>query len=145
MLYSLAYVSRALIAFEDPLRADIGAVSVRNNAALDVTGALYSGPELFFQVLEGDKSAVEGLFSTIRRDHRHKNVTVVRRMAVPRRRFATWTMKVVDPAGLPAQSHMLSYGAFRRAGAGDIERSVALLDDAEVTPPAPASPARRRD
>ncbi|SMB99187.1 BLUF domain protein [Hymenobacter roseosalivarius DSM 11622] len=62
------------------------------NAAHDITGILFYGEGHFAQVLEGEQEEVERLFGRIQRDARHHDVTVVTRVARPRRTYPQWGM-----------------------------------------------------
>lgn len=63
-----------------------------NNAKLDITGMLLYRDGAFFQVLEGERSAVEGLFAKIEQDKRHTRVTKIIVEPISERAFAEWTM-----------------------------------------------------
>lgn len=67
-----------------------------NNAAEGITGILLHAEGSFFQVLEGEPAAVEGLFERISRDARHTNLTVIIREPIARRAFGEWTMGFYD-------------------------------------------------
>jgi len=68
------------------------------NAALGVTGILLYSEGSFFQVLEGEPSAVDGLFADICRDKRHGGITLIIREPIARRSFGDWTMGYADVA-----------------------------------------------
>ena len=67
-----------------------------NNARLGITGMLLYIAGSFFQVLEGPPDSVDGLFEAIRRDTRHRQLTVIIREPLAARNFAEWTMGVAD-------------------------------------------------
>lgn len=71
---------------------EILAVSRNNNAAAGITGMLLFHKGTFFQVLEGDKAAVENLFNVISRDRRHSKVTKIVFEPIEERAFGNWTM-----------------------------------------------------
>jgi hypothetical protein len=66
--------------------------SRQNNAKLEITGILLYWNGSFFQVLEGDRSAVETLFETIAADTRHLRVTKIVIEPIAERAFGSWTM-----------------------------------------------------
>ena len=66
--------------------------SRQNNAKTGITGMLLYQNGSFFQVLEGDRSAVEALFNTIDADTRHIRVTKIIIEPIAERAFASWTM-----------------------------------------------------
>jgi len=62
------------------------------NAALGITGMLLFRDGAFFQVLEGDREAVEAVYARIERDERHIRVTKVILEPIQERAFSEWTM-----------------------------------------------------
>lgn len=76
-------------------QADLNAIlekSRQNNSKNEVTGMLLYRNGAFFQVLEGDRSAVEILFEKIAADTRHIRVTKIVLEPIFERDFAYWTM-----------------------------------------------------
>lgn len=98
---SLLYVSHSCLVrpHDDPEIAKIIEVSRERNRALKVTGALIATHRFFAQVLEGPDAAIDELMLSIARDRRHRDVTVVRREALPARRFDNWSMAYSGAAG----------------------------------------------
>jgi hypothetical protein len=85
------YSSRATASFsEAELRALLEAAR-RKNALHGVTGMLLYVERSFFQVLEGDKEAVDTTFRVISSDPRHTRVTQIIREPLARRQFGEWT------------------------------------------------------
>lgn len=70
--------------------------SRKNNARLGITGMLLYIDQSFFQVLEGENTAVEQLFSTIVEDPRHTKVTTIVHEAIKERAFPDWSMGYAD-------------------------------------------------
>lgn len=99
MLSTLAYTSSMLIPVHSTEMLAIARAALRNNPRLGVTGALYFDGHHFFQVLEGEDTALACLFDTIRADPRHMNVRLVHRGPITERRFENWSMKFVDGTG----------------------------------------------
>ncbi|ACB26377.1 BLUF domain-containing protein [Methylobacterium radiotolerans] len=98
-LYRLVYASKNLLQGPEPeamaaVRQILDA-SRRNNAALDVTGALMFNAGAFAQVLEGPRQGVEATFERIQRDLRHDDVTVLQCGPAESRGFANWSMAFV--------------------------------------------------
>lgn len=62
------------------------------NAKADITGILLYQNGSFFQVLEGDRTAVEALFDKIALDKRHHRAKKVILEPIAARSFAAWTM-----------------------------------------------------
>lgn len=96
MLVRLLYASRT----HGPLTAKVieGILesSRRHNPERGITGILCHGGEVFLQVLEGGRDAVNALYNEIARDSRHRDVTVLHYEEVMERRFAGWTMGQVN-------------------------------------------------
>ncbi|WP_244965534.1 PAS domain-containing protein [Methylobacterium soli] len=78
--------------------ADLAALvaqSRRRNAAWGITGAIALHRGRFAQVIEGSEAAVAAIFGRIRRDQRHRGVTVLRRGPAADRRFPGHAMVLV--------------------------------------------------
>lgn len=63
-----------------------------NNANSDITGMLLYESGAFFQVLEGEKDAVEALYQKIEQDERHRTVTKLIQEPIEERTFGEWSM-----------------------------------------------------
>lgn len=97
-LYRVVYDSVMRIPFGQEGEGEIRAildVSQRRNAALGITGVLYSDGAYFVQLLEGPADAVEDVFASILADPRHEDIRVVERGPAERRWFANWHMASV--------------------------------------------------
>ncbi len=96
MLVRLLYASRA----NKPLAADtieaILTASRKNNLTLGVTGLLCHSGDIFMQLLEGGREAVNQLYTKIANDPRHGNVILLDYEEIDERRFASWTMGQVN-------------------------------------------------
>jgi len=98
LLYQLAYVSLSRLQLDETMLSDILEVSQRNNARDDITGVLMYHDKLFFQVLEGDQSAVEDCYhKRIYHDPRHSGLSLVWCDEVECRAFSDWEMGYVGP------------------------------------------------
>lgn len=98
-LHRLVYYSRNRVG-QDPqtLSAAIKSIlsaSRRNNAQVDVTGALMFNSGCFAQVLEGGRAAVESVFERVQQDERHGDVAVLAFEPVKTRSFDKWSMGFV--------------------------------------------------
>jgi hypothetical protein len=98
MLVRLLYASRCAEPVTQALIDTILAQSRSNNPGLGITGLLCHGGEVFMQVLEGGRAAVNGLYSRIQADPRHRDVQVLHFEEAAERRFAAWTMGQVNLA-----------------------------------------------
>lgn len=95
-LTHLIYASRPFGYDDLTLNAILGAAG-RNNARLNITGALICREDLFLQWLEGPDDAVTDLFARISRDQAHTDVTILSEGHTPERLFPDWAMRH-DPA-----------------------------------------------
>lgn len=95
MMVRLLYASRAEAVTPDVIDA-ILASSRTKNPALGITGILCHGGDVFMQVLEGGRDAVNALYRQIARDPRHHDVVLLHYEEIRERRFAGWTMGQVS-------------------------------------------------
>ncbi|UTV41808.1 BLUF domain-containing protein (plasmid) [Ensifer adhaerens] len=95
----LIYVSEMTIAGKRPSVArQVSAIleaSREFNRRAGITGALLCDLKRFTQVLEGPPHTVKSLYGHIACDSRHKNVTLLEFISVPKREFETWSMAYV--------------------------------------------------
>lgn len=98
MLYQLAYISQSRSPLDQTTLSDILEVSQRNNARDRITGVLKYHDSLFFQVLEGEQSAVEHLYHRrISRDARHSGLSLMWYGSAEQRTFSDWAMEYAGP------------------------------------------------
>jgi hypothetical protein len=98
MLFQLAYVSLSRLRLDETTLSDILEASQRNNARDEITGILMYHDDIFFQVLEGDRSAVEKCYNErISRDPRHKSLSLVWTDVIESRTFSDWAMGYAGP------------------------------------------------
>jgi len=98
MLVRLLYASRAPSSLSPETIEAVLASSRRNNTSLGVTGLLCHSGDIFLQVLEGGRDAVNQLYSRISGDPRHTDVILLHYEEITERRFAGWTMGQVNLA-----------------------------------------------
>ncbi|MFY9812203.1 BLUF domain-containing protein [Aquabacterium sp.] len=96
MLVRLLYASRAAEPLTPQVIDSILTTSRKTNPALGVTGLLCHSDEIFMQVLEGGRDAVNHLYSRICSDPRHRDVIVLHHEEITERRFSGWTMGQVN-------------------------------------------------
>ena len=96
MLVRLLYASRAASAVTHEIIDSILQSSRQHNPALGITGVLCHGGDVYMQVLEGGRDAVNALYNTIVRDPRHERIVLLHYAEVPERHFAGWTMGHVN-------------------------------------------------
>ena len=98
MLVRLLYASRSEGAVTQETIDSILQSSRKHNPALGITGVLCHGGDVYMQVLEGGRQAVNGLYNKIVRDERHRDIAVLHYEEVSERKFAGWTMGQVNLA-----------------------------------------------
>jgi len=134
MLVRLLYASRAAEPVTPELVDSILRSSHAHNPALGITGVLCYGGDVYMQVLEGGRSAVNDLYNKIVRDSRHREVMLLLYEEIAERRFAGWTMgqvnlKKINPSLLLKHSELPELNPFAVTGAA----SMALLEELMAT------------
>ena len=134
MLVRLLYASRAAEPVTNELVESILHKSHEHNPALGITGVLCYGGDVYMQVLEGGRSAVNNLYNTIVRDARHREVMLLQYREIAERRVAGWTMghvslKKINPSLLLKHSELPVLDPFSVPAAA----SMALLEDLIAT------------
>jgi len=100
MLVRLMYASRAVGTIgQDDLTAILKR-SKADNPPLGITGVLCLSGGIFLQVLEGGRLAVNRLYNRIVADPRHTDVVLLTYEEIDERRFAGWSMGLVNLARL---------------------------------------------
>ena len=98
MLVRLLYASRATREIDDALVSSIVGKAQTYNVEHGITGILCSSSQgnVFLQVLEGGRAAVNTLYASIVRDPRHRDVTLLAYSEITERRFTGWRMGSVN-------------------------------------------------
>jgi len=97
LLYNVVYCSRADASVDEAAVERILVTARRWNPVHGVTGMLVFGSGIFFQWLEGPRSAVQELMAKLRADPRHSDVIEFSvDEEVRERLFPTWDMERVD-------------------------------------------------
>ena len=104
MLVRLLYASRAAQDIGADDLAAILKVSKAHNPAAGITGVLCfcKSSNVFMQVLEGGREAVNKLYNTIAQDRRHRDPTLLSYGEIGQRSFAGWSMGQVHMERLNA-------------------------------------------
>lgn len=134
MLVRLMYASRAAKPLDPEELVQILRQSRTANPKWGVTGVLCSSGELFIQVLEGGRAAVNRLYNKIIVDDRHTEVTLLSYEEIEERRFAGWAMGQVNMGRLnPAL--LLKYSATATLDPYSVsgKASMALFDELVAT------------
>ena len=124
-VFQLVYVSSATDAVSQRTMADLLEVSRQNNAKLNITGLLLCYENNFFQLLEGEETAVKNLYKKISMDPRHKGILQLLADVNEGRDFPDWSMcyKLLDD----------SDDMLLKEGMSDIFQNGQLnLDDAKI-------------
>ena len=134
MLVRLLYASRAA---EGVGHEELGAIlrkSRQNNPHSGVTGLLCLSGGIFLQVLEGGRLQVSALYSRISNDARHRDVVLLSYDEIAERRFAGWSMGVIDLSRLnPALLLKYSEGPALDPYGVSGKVSLALFDELMAT------------
>ena len=77
--------------------------SASNNLRDDLTGMLIFANDRFFQIIEGEPAAIDGLMARLQADPRHHSIEVLHRHEIRERSFPRWRMERVRIAngGVP--------------------------------------------
>jgi hypothetical protein len=95
MLVRLLYVSQPVGPVTTTITTLILEKSKSNNKKENITGVLCQGSGLWMQVLEGERSQVNALYSRIMADRIHRNVELLSMEEITKRRFSEWSMALV--------------------------------------------------
>lgn len=134
MLVRLMYASRAAESVGAEELAAILRQSRRNNPLHGVTGLLCLSGGIFLQVLEGGRAQVNALYHRIGADPRHRDVMLLTYDEIEERRFAGWSMGVIDLSRLnPALLLKYSEAAVLDPYGVSGRASMALFDELIAT------------
>jgi hypothetical protein len=133
MMVRLLYASRCDAPGAEMIEAILKR-SRENNPRQGITGLLCHGGDVFMQVLEGGRDAVNALYNSIAQDKRHHDVTMLHYEEITERRFAGWTMGQVNlsrinPSLLLKYSEKPDLDPYAVSG----QVSMALLDELIAT------------
>ena len=96
MLVRLMYASRAAKPLDPEELSAILRQTKASNPAAGITGVLCCAGNVFIQVLEGGRMAVNTLYRRIAADPRHQDVILLNYEEIGERRFASWAMGQVN-------------------------------------------------
>ena len=91
-LYKIIYCSVATQALSAEALGRLVVQTRAHNDREGITGILCYANQQFFQVLEGEQTAVEELFFRISRDPRHADLILLFRASVAQRHFPSWSV-----------------------------------------------------
>jgi len=95
MLTRMIYISRSVGPQTTTVTTQILETARRYNKAHNLTGVLCQGRGLYVQVLEGERSVVNGLYRRIVADNRHDHTEIVHFGEIESRQFKEWSMALV--------------------------------------------------
>jgi hypothetical protein len=134
MLVRLLYASRAVAPIVPEALAAIVREAKAHNPKHGITGVLCCSSDIFLQVLEGGRPAVNRLYNRIVADPRHNEVELLSYAQIGERRFSGWSMGQVNLSRLNP-GMLLKYSATATldpfALSGDV--SLALFDELVAT------------
>jgi hypothetical protein len=122
----LIYISRPF-GFDAYTLDDILIAARRRNHANNITGALICRADIYMQMLEGPRDAVNATFVRILRDKRHLEVALICAGDVEHRLFPDWDMREDPPRTWMWNQAEIAAGAARRATMDDARRIFARL------------------
>ena len=94
--WQLIYTSRQSVSFTKEMLKELLVKARYCNHKKALSGILVYDDGFFFQVLEGEKDAVESTFEKIKKDPRHKNVRILFQGKVLQKSFNEWSMGFMD-------------------------------------------------
>ncbi|MDP9109201.1 MAG: BLUF domain-containing protein [Pseudomonadota bacterium] len=134
MLVRLLYASRSVAGNAAETVNSIMAQARVHNPPQGLPGILCFSGDLYIQVLEGGREAVNALYARILRDPRHTHVQILHFEEITERRFGGWTMGQVNLSKLNT-SVLLKYSELPELNPFAVSGAVsmALLDDLIAT------------
>ncbi len=88
----IVYSSAAVGSVDEQTLSDILAAARLRNARRDITGMLLYRDGVFLQLLEGSRVEVDLVMEAIRRDPRHRRLTLLLDERIEARAFPAWSM-----------------------------------------------------
>jgi uncharacterized membrane protein (DUF373 family) len=88
----IAYVSIASKPFSETELLELLANCRSNNTRNGISGQLIYHEGTFTQILEGPDAVVDATFQRIKKDTRHRNVTLIERSSIDQPQFPDWSM-----------------------------------------------------
>ena len=130
MLVRLLYASRAVAAANSDTIAQIMRQSHAHNPCQGITGILCYSDQVYMQVLEGGRDAINALYGKIVCDPRHRDVVLLHYEEINERRYAGWTMGKanlarINPSTLLRFSDLPGLNPHAMSG----KNSLALIDE----------------
>ena len=97
MLKRIHYISSFVQDMSDDEIEELASQAAKKNAENDITGVLMAKGGVFFQIIEGPEENIDGLFTNILKDPRHKKIiTLGIQIGDLKRLFTDWHMKEIN-------------------------------------------------
>lgn len=97
MLKRINYISSFVQDMSDDEIEELARQAAKKNAENDITGVLMAKGGVFFQIIEGPEENIDGLFTNILKDPRHKKIiTLGIQIGDLKRLFTDWHMKEIN-------------------------------------------------
>lgn len=133
MLVRLLYASRAVNTSAELLEAIVEHAKLRN-IRRGITGVLCFGNGTYMQLIEGERSTVNELYSKMITDPRHKDLTLLAYEEIEERFYGKWTMGQVNMTPIH-QATLLRFSGFPELNPFTLSGKTAfiLLDELVAT------------
>lgn len=92
MIHQLIYRSKAKINLNQLEIEDIWSTAEETNKSHNISGCLIFFKGRFLQIIEGNRKHIEQLYSNIKADNRHTEITTLGRFNSTERLFKNWSM-----------------------------------------------------
>lgn len=107
MLKSVIYHSEALTQFDKSALDELTTLSSIRNREFGITGYLFFTSGLFVQYFEGPPKNTDQLLAKISVDRRHKVSLTLVEESTAKRRFASWSMRLISTSGMLSMENLL--------------------------------------
>jgi hypothetical protein len=118
LIKQVIYVSKP-VGFDDKILKSILTQSQINNKKNEITGALICRSDLYLQYLEGPAYKIDLIYSKIKLDNRHTDVTLLEDGRSKRRLFSNWAMRDDPFKDWMWTKQEVADGAINRLSKGD--------------------------
>lgn len=131
MLTQLIYRSRSTRGFSPQDLTQLAADLTLRNKALNISGLLLYDGTYFLQMLEGEDTVVDGLYTALGKDQRHTDLVLLLRDPIPHTHFSDFKMNTLDvrqTQGLSSQDKWLSWNAAQGLSGHRDHRSERIIE-----------------
>lgn len=131
MLIQLIYRSLSSLSFSAEELTQFGRELSAKNQNLQVSGYLLYDGAYFLQVLEGEESSVDRIYSAVCKDLRHRNIVLLLRDPIPRTHFDGFRMDTLDVRcvqGTSANNSLTILGSAMTSGWNSDRRSERIIE-----------------